>query len=83
MIGMEHSLHYETVLLLSLFEGSNMLRMAKVISNPPKQDQRAVIQLQFLSAKGCKPIEIQRRMVAVYGEKYLSMIILTDVPLRT
>ena len=44
--------------------------MAGVIRNPSRLEQRAVI--QFLTAEGCRPVDIHRRMQAVYGDKSVS-----------
>lgn len=50
--------------------------MAFKIPNPSKQDQRAVI--QFLSAEGCQPAEVFRRMKDVYGDACVSKTTVVD-----
>lgn len=42
--------------------------MSRQVQCPSKQDQHAVI--QFLTAEGCRPAEIHRRMAAVYDKCY-------------
>lgn len=49
--------------------------MAGVITNPPTQDHRAII--QFLSAEGCKLVEVNWRMAAVYEANCSSKINIT------
>ena len=44
--------------------------------NASKQNQRAVI--QFLTAEGCKPVEIHQRMRAIFGEECVSKTTVND-----
>lgn len=44
--------------------------MAGVDATTSKTDQRAVI--KFLTLEGCKPVDIHRRMLAVYGDTCVS-----------
>ncbi|GFV41740.1 uncharacterized protein TNCV_3628911 [Trichonephila clavipes] len=41
------------------------LKMAGMDATAPKEDQLAVI--KFLTLKGCKPVDIHRRLLAVYS----------------
>lgn len=65
--------HCETAILISLFEGSRRLKIARDIKSPSKQDKRAMI--QFISKERCMPV---RRMVTLYGANCLSEITVTD-----
>lgn len=50
--------------------------MSFMVESPSKEDQRAVI--QFLTAEGCMPAEIHRRMASVYRDRAVSKTTVTE-----